>query len=363
MSEHASSPDRYARQARVHGIGAEGQARIESGSVLVVGCGALGCQVIDLLARAGVGSLTLVDRDLVEWTNLQRQTLFDERDAREQTPKALAAARRVSEVNASVRVGPHVLDVARESIEAVVRQAQPDVVADCTDNFETRYLLNDLCVRDSLALSYAGVVSTRAMAMMVIPGQTPCLRCVFPEPPLPGETETCETAGVLGPAVGLAGSWQAAAILRRLASPGERSRGVLLEADVLEPRVRTIELDGLSGADARRQCPACGERRFEFLDGSRAASETVMLCGSGSFQISRRLPREATGTNAKQQMNLAALAAKLGGVSDLVQTPFFVRFAPARGVQVTVFGDARAIVRGVETEAQARSVYDRFIGS
>ena len=254
---------RYHRQELLPWVGEAGQARLAGSRVLLVGCGALGTTAAEQLARAGVGSITVADRDVVEWTNLQRQTLFAERDVGR--PKAVAAAERLGAVNSSVRVDARVADVDADGVEALALEPRPaDVIVDGTDNAQTRYLLNDVAVKHGVPWVYGGCVGTDGRVMAVVPGlgETPCLRCVFPDPPAAGELATCDTAGVLGPAASAVASLQAVAALKILTGHAADAAGSLLTIDFWRGRHRAIDL-----TNARRpDCPCCGLRRFDFLD-------------------------------------------------------------------------------------------------
>lgn len=326
-------------------VGAAGQARLGSAEVVVVGCGALGCGAADLLARAGVGRLILVDRDLVEWNNLHRQVLFSEADARAGTPKAIAAGERLSAVNSSVVVHAVVADLRATNVATLV-PAHASLVVDATDNFETRYLLNDLCVKRGLQLVYGGVIGVRGMQATFAPGG-PCLRCVFPEPPAPGSQQTCESAGVLGPAVAVVGAMQAAAALRVIID-GSAPR-LLHEWDVWRGTSRTIAL-----GEPRADCPTCATGRFEFLDACHG-EDAARVCGSDAVQV---------WPAPDARVDLGALAHRLSPHATVEVGPVMVRaeIRDRPGVTLTVFADSRAIVRGAGGVDAARSLYARFVG-
>lgn len=346
------TPDRYSRQSILPGIGDEGQELLGRAHVVVIGCGALGCGVIDQLTRAGVGRLTVVDRDVVEWSNLQRQTLFDEDDARSGQPKAVAARRRVMAINSSLAVSAHIADLTHENTESlIIDGAKPDLILDGTDNLETRYLLNDVAVKHSIPLLYGGVIARRGMQMTIRPGIGPCLRCVFPEPSQTGVMETCDTAGVLGAAVSIVSSLQANAAIELIVDPRRESKPLLTEFDLASLRFRTIDLSNLGTPEARAACVCCGKRNYEFLSGERARS-AVTLCGRGAFQIPA----------GKSRIDLAQLASNVARVSRVTANEFFVRMFPREGVELTVFADARAIVRGTANEGEARALYARYVG-
>ncbi len=358
MNAHAREPGRHHRQALLREVGAEGQGRLALGHALIVGCGALGTVSAEWLCRAGVGRLTLVDRDIVEGTNLQRQVLFSQRDAREGVPKAEGARRRLAEIDPAVRVEALMTDLT----PANAQRTAPDagVILDCTDNFETRYLLNDLAVQRGVALVYAGVVAMRGMQLTVLPsGATPCLRCLFPDPPAPGSAAagaTCDTVGVLGPAVGAIASVQAGeAIKVLLGATASVARGVL-EVELWSGVFRRLD----AGPPDPR-CPCCAERRFEFLAGERAPAPGV-LCGRGAVQVG------GLGADA-QPIDLPALARRLAPHGEFAASRFLVRGALAHEpgdagspVTLTVFADGRAIVGGTERPERARAIYARYVG-
>lgn len=346
--------DRYNRQTRLPQIGSAGQARLASARVLLVGCGALGSNIAEQLVRAGVGFLRLVDRDLVEWTNLQRQVLFDEADAHEGTPKAIAAARRLSAVNSQVIVEPVVADVHAGNIETLAgldRTGEPiQLMLDGTDNVETRYLLNDVAVKYRVPWVYGACVGTEGRVMMVRPEETACLRCIFPEPPGPAELATCDTAGVLGPAASMVASLQATLAIQWLvgATPPDQ----LVRLDLWRGRFGATPL----GNARREDCLTCGRRSFEFLDAPGGGGAATSLCGRNSIQV-----RPATA----RTLDLPTLADRLTTVGAVQRLPFMVKcqLHEEIGVELTVFLDARAIISGTTDVGRARSIYARWIGS
>lgn len=347
---------RYHRQMLLDDIGEAGQQRLGEAHAAVIGCGALGCAAADLLARAGVGRLTIIDRDLVEETNLQRQVLFDQHDADHQTPKAVAAAERIGEINPHVRTEPVIADFEAGVAERVLLGGPlgpPGVIIDGTDNFETRFLINDLAVKHGLAYVYAGAVSTHATTMTVLPGETPCLRCVMPTPPPPGSQPTCDTVGVLGPVIAMVSGVQAAEAMKVLLGRGDLVRRTLLEFDPWRNTRREICL-------ARDPaCPCCGAGRFEFLDAPPAGP--TALCGQAAVQIN---------PTPGARIDLGALVDRLCAHGSFETTRYLLR-GELRGeagesgepVGLTVFADGRAIVRGVTDPARARTIYARYIGS
>jgi adenylyltransferase/sulfurtransferase len=344
----ASTPatgDRYSRQARFWGIGAEGQARLATGRVLVVGCGALGSSAIDLLARSGVGHLVVVDRDFVELSNLQRQLLYDEADAAAGTPKAIAAAQAVGRINAGVEVEAVVADVTPTNVEALVARA--DVVIDGTDNLETRYLLNDACVKAGIPWVYGGAVGSTGMSMTILPGETACFRCLFPTPQPAGTMETCDTAGVLASIVVTVAAIQWTEAVKLLVGDREHLNSGLTAFDVW-----TNDHLQAEGVPRRPECPCCGERRFEYLE-ARVTSRTALLCGRDAVQVS---PGRAV------RLDLGVLARKLAGTGTVTSNDYLLR-SVVDGHEMTVFADGRAIIKGTDDLAVARSLYARYVGT
>ena len=337
--------ERYSRQVLFDGIGEQGQRRLLERQAVVIGCGALGAMHAETLARAGVGRLRLVDRDVVELSNLHRQVLYTEADAAEGMPKAAAAARRIREVNSDVEVEGVVEDVGPLSVERLVAGA--DVVLDATDNFETRYLVNDACVKAGIPWVYGAVVGGAGATMTIRPGMTPCLRCIFEEMPAPGTSPTCDTAGVAFPAVAVVASIQAAEAIKLLAGREELLHGGLWQLDVWGNRFTRI---GLESVD-RSACPACGRRRFEYLEDR--GQQATTLCGRGAVQVTSSRP---------VRLDLEALAERLRAAGDVTRNEFLLRFRTG-DVEMTIFPDARSIIKGVSDPAAARSLYSRYIGA
>ena len=338
----AVEDDRYSRQILFPGIGADGQRKLLAAHIAIVGCGATGAAVAGLLARAGVGTMTLIDRDYVEWSNLQRQVLFEEADAAEALPKAEAARRRIALFNSRTRVQAHVADLVPENIHALLDQAQ--LVLDATDNFETRYLLNDYAVEQSKPWIYAGAVGSYAVTMNILPGQTACLACIFPEPPA-GTVETCDTGGILNPAVNLAASMEAAEAMKWMVGAGDKMRRTLLSWDVW-----SNESSEIDASRRRKDCAVCGERQFSHLAG--VARPQITLCGRNSVQIHEH----------RRPIDFAELERRLRPHGTVQRNAMLLRFERGEH-RITVFGDGRAIVQGTTDTGLARSLYSRFIGS
>jgi molybdopterin/thiamine biosynthesis adenylyltransferase len=341
--------DRYHRQTLLPFIGAAGQDKLAKSRVLLVGVGALGGVIAEQLVRAGVGHLTIADRDVVEWTNLQRQVLFDEADANDGVPKSVAAARRLMAINSGVVVNPVMTDVHAGNIESLLDGDGVDLILDGTDNVETRYLVNDVAVKLGIPWVYGACVGTDGRVLAVRPGATPCLRCVFPNPPAAGELPTCDTAGVLGPAAGVVASLQAIAAIKILTGHGEASNAGLMSLDLWNNRWRSVAV-----GDRQPDCRCCGERDFEFLnravEGSLAA-----LCGRNAVQVRPM---------GNSRIDLVSLGCRLASVGRVEQTPFLLRchLSEERGIVLTVFADARSIVAGTNDVSRARTIVSRYIG-
>lgn len=336
-------------------VGPAGQARLRAASVLLIGCGALGSVIAEQLVRAGVGHIRLVDRDIVELTNLQRQVLFDEQDVREQTPKAIAAGRRLRQINSDVGIEARVADVHAGNVEELAgcdgHGRRVDLILDGTDNVDTRNLLNELAVKHGIPWIYGACVGTEGRCMAVIPPEGACLRCVFPEPPAASELPTCDTAGVLASAAAVVASLQVAAGLRVLLGQASPRRESLIAMDVWRGRFHTIPLEG----GKRPDCPTCGRREFPYLEGSRSG-RTTSLCGRNAVQI-----RSAQQT----AVDLSSMAVKLSQIGHVQRTPYLLRCAlhEPRDIQLTIFPDGRAIVQGTADFDRAASIYARFVGS
>lgn len=335
---------RYSRQILFPEIGRDGQARLGAATVLLVGCGALGAAQAEMLARGGVGTLRIVDRDFVEFTNLQRQTLFKESDAAERLPKAVAAKARIAEINSETIVDAVIADVNRSNIEQLIEGC--DVVIDGTDNFQTRYLLNDACVKNGKTWIYGAAVSSYGTTMTIIPGETPCLRCIFDEMPDAGSSPTCDTAGVIMPIIATIAATQVTEALKILVGDTASLHRSLMQFDIWANDRQRIKL-GPPNAD----CKTCGEGKFEFLDAETSAG--AVLCGRDAVQI---VPTHAA------QLDLGKLAATLQSVFDVKQNEYLVRFNTGDN-EVTVFRDGRAIVKGTDDISAARGIYAKYIGS
>lgn len=351
-TEPPPPPDRYQRQRLFAPLGAQGDARLREATATLVGCGALGGHLAFHLARAGVGHLRLVDRDLVELTNLHRQAGFTEDDVRAERPKAEALARRLREVNGSIEVESHVLDFNAHTARALVEGA--DIILDGTDNLPTRFLINDLSLDLGLPWVYGGAVGDDAHAQSFLPGRGPCLRCLIPELPPPGQVATCDSAGVIGPAPAAAASFQAAMALRILAEgpalASEELGGRWVRMTLWDPRTAVTRL----AVDPA--CPACQGQERPFLRGERHRQVQV-LCGRNSTQV---LP--AARSSAEPDF-LEGLARRLEAAGEVDHRGALLRFHPrVEPVRLTVFRDGRALIEGTEDRDRALSLYDRYVG-
>src|SRR6185369_11075007 len=276
--------ERYSRQILFREIGKAGQEKLLNSRVLIVGCGALGASHAEMLARAGVGNLRIVDRDFVEFTNLQRQTLFKESDAVERLPKAIAAQKRIAEINSEIAVEPVVADVNNSNVEALINGC--DLILDGTDNFQVRYLLNDACVKHSRKWIYGAAVSSYGTTMTIIPGKTPCLRCIFEDMPDAGSSPTCDTAGVIMPIIATVSATQVAEAIKILVGKPGALHHSLMQFDVWQNDWRKIKLGG-----PVPECKTCGQHNYEFLD-AEAQEFSAVLCGRNAVQIAP--PRATT---------------------------------------------------------------------
>lgn len=364
---------RYHRQALLHGIGEDGQRRLLDAQALIVGCGALGSCIADTLTRAGVGTITIVDRDLVELTNLQRQILFDENDVRDALPKAEAARRKLARINSGITVNAHVDDFSPRTAETYLDGV--DIILDGLDNFETRYLLNDIAVSRGIAYLYGGAVGTNGMTMPILPHPrartndvsravkwsadqaTPCLRCIFPQAPPPGTSPTCDTIGVLGPVVSIVAAFQCAAAIKLLTANIDRLDRRILSFDLWTNQLRSFELAPAPLDD----CPCCARGEFEYLHGT-SSSRAVSLCGRDAVQIT---PAAGNGS-----IDLSDLAERLKSHGSFTVTPFLLRgrFSAETGengspMELTLFPDGRAIIKGTTEPDLARTIYARYVGS
>ncbi|MCC7349226.1 MAG: ThiF family adenylyltransferase [Phycisphaerales bacterium] len=345
--------DRYHRQSRVAVIGQAGQNRLAASRVLLIGCGALGTVIAEQLVRGGVGWLRIADRDLVELTNLQRQVLFDEADAAESIPKAIAAKRRLSVINSTLPIDPQVLDVNATNIEMLCgltdRQTPVDLILDGTDNAAIRYLINDVSVKHGIPWVYGACVGTEGRVAAVVPGVGPCLRCLFEAPPPAGSLATCDTAGVLASVAAMVASMQVVYALKFLMGEAKKGHLPLWSLDPWAGRIRAVSTEG----GRREDCPCCGKKQFEFLEANQI-DLMARLCGRQSVQI---LPAK------KVTLNLMDVGQQLELVGKVERKPYFLRcqLTDPAGIGLTVFPDGRVLVHGMEDTARAKSICARFL--
>jgi molybdopterin-synthase adenylyltransferase len=337
--------NRYSRQILFREIGAGGQEKLLNSRVLLVGCGALGASHAEILARAGVGFLRIVDRDFVEFTNLQRQTLYSESDAKDRLPKAIAAKNRLAQINSEIETEAIVADVNHSNIESFVKDV--DLVLDGTDNFQIRYLINDACVKHKKTWIYGAAVSSYGTTMTILPHETPCLRCIFEEMPDAGSSPTCDTAGVIQPIISSISAIQTTEALKILTGNREKLHNSLIQIDVWQNDWRKIKL-----GKPNEDCETCARANFEFLD-AESGEFSAVLCGRNAVQIA---PPRAT------KIDLANLAERLKNLGEVKQNEYLVRFT-AGETELTVFSDARAIIRGTDDVSVARSLYAKYVGS
>jgi adenylyltransferase/sulfurtransferase len=342
MENMQTLDERYSRQILFPGIGVEGQRKLAESRVVIVGCGATGSVLSSLLVRAGVGYVRIIDRDYIEPSNLQRQVLFDERDAAEALPKAIAASRKLQQVNSSVTVEPQVEDLTPDNCDDLLEETS--LILDGTDNFETRYLLNDYATRERRPWIYTAAVGSYGLTMNILPGQTACLACVFPQAP-EGATETCDTGGILNSAVNLIASVAVTEAMKFLVGAESQMRRTLLSFDAWHNDHSEIRAD-----HPRSDCTVCQERKFLYLDGR--AHPHISLCGRNSVQIHER----------HRPINFAELEARLAPHGEVRYTEYVLKFTRPP-FELTLFPDGRAIIKGTTDTGVARSFYARFIGS
>jgi len=337
--------DRYSRQILFSGIGNEGQQRLSASRAVIIGCGALGSAQGESLSRAGVGRLRIIDRDFVEFSNLQRQTMFTERDAAERMPKAIAAANHIREINSAITIESEIADVNHSNIERLIEDC--DVVLDGTDNFATRYLINDACVKHGTNWIYGAAVGSYGVTMTIRPRQTPCLRCVFEEAPPAASAPTCDTAGVIMPIINIVAAVQVAEALKLLTGRLEELHQSLMQFDIWRNEWRAI-----NPGQPSKECSTCGRGRFDTLE-AITTDFAAVLCGRNAVQIS---PPQTVRLDFKQ------LAEKLRPVGDVKFNNYLLRFRTG-DYELTVFQDARSIIRGTDEVATARSLYAKYIGN
>ncbi|HET7579796.1 MAG TPA: ThiF family adenylyltransferase [Bacillales bacterium] len=332
--------ERYSRQMLFAPIGEAGQRQLSGKCVCVIGVGALGSVIANHLVRAGVGHVRIADRDYVEESNLQRQMLFDEEDVKLTLPKAVAAERKLRKINSDVQVEGIVVDVTKETVGSLIEDV--DLVVDGTDNFSTRFLLNDACFQKEIPFVYGGAVASRGMTAMFVPGETPCLRCMIPESG--GNGQTCDTVGVLSPVVDVAASFQATETLKYLIGAKDHRRNTLLTFDLWENRFYEMAF-----SKPKADCPTCQQKIFPSLNES--GNEVTSLCGRETVQI-----------HLQQAFELDEWAGRLSPAAKVTKTPFLLRVELSEGERLVLFPDGRTLVQGTEDLTRAKSLYARYIG-
>ncbi len=342
--------NRYSRQARFPHIGEQGQQKIGASTVLLIGCGALGSVIADSLVRAGVGTLRLVDRDFLELSNLQRQTLFDEDDVAGGLPKSIAAANRLAKINSNVKIEPLVMDVDSGNIASLVEGV--DLILDGSDNFEVRFLINDASVKWNIPWIYGGCLGADGQAMVVLPGETACLNCLMIDgPPVPGTTPTCDSFGILAPIINVIGSFQVMEALKILSGNGEAINRTLNVFEMWTNDFRQLDISALRTSV---DCPTCSQQQFKWLSGD-CESQSAVLCGRNAVQIS---PQKS----AAAAVSLDDLAKRLQRAGRVEVNKFLLRFFVDE-FTLTVFPDGRAIISGTDELATAKKIYAQYIGS
>jgi molybdopterin/thiamine biosynthesis adenylyltransferase len=349
MSEIKTSNDtRYSRQRLFSPIGEEGQLKLSKSRIAIVGMGALGTVIANHMVRAGVGFIRIIDRDFVEWSNLQRQMLYDEQDALKFAPKALAAANRLRKINSLVEIEPHVTDLNPTNAQALLGDV--GLILDGTDNFSVRFLINDISVKYDIPWIYGGAVGSRGVTMTILPGQTPCFRCMFGQAPLQGTGETCDTIGVIGPIVDLVASHQATEALKLLIAETNYLNLNLVHYDLWFNQHSAINVTKAKKPD----CPACQKKQFDFLNADMEGETIQTLCGRNSVQIH---PIEA------RQYDLSAWAAKWNPLGKVELSPFLLKFNIDSKHTMVLFTDGRVIIQGTADMTEAKSLYSRYIGT
>lgn len=338
---------RYSRQVLFAPIGREGQERLSRSRVAIVGMGALGTALSNHMVRSGVGFVRLIDRDFVEWSNLQRQMLFDEEDARQMLPKAVAGADKLRKINSQVTIEPVVADLTWRNAEKLLTDV--DLILDGSDNFSVRYLINDVAVKYGIPWIYGGVVSANGMSTTVIPGETPCLACLFPEPPAPGSTPTCDTVGVIGPIVHVVAAYQATEALKLLVGDKKSLHGSLLHVDIWQNQHLQMNLSQARHPD----CPVCVRQHFSHLQPEAEGELESAMCGRNTVQIS---------PSREVKWQLSEVAQRLRPLGKVEETKFLVRFH-VEPYTLVIFTDGRVMVQGTDDIPTARTLYAKYIGS
>ncbi len=338
---------RYSRQHLFQPIGKTGQVNLGNSRVAIVGMGALGTALANHMVRSGIGFVRIIDRDFVEFSNLQRQMLYDENDAKNSLPKVVAAKAKLQKINSAITVDAHIADLTWKNAEELL--ADVDLILDGTDNFEVRYLINDIAVKHHVPWIYGGAVSARGMTTTIIPDKTPCYRCLFPEPPATGTTETCDTIGVIGPIIHVVAAYQATEALKLLLGDEQHVDTSLKSFDLWQNDYSAINVKNAKNKD----CPTCVHHQYESLDPKQKTERFVSLCGRDTVQIS---PAK------KVHLDLDQLAERLQSVGKVEQTPYLLRFF-IDTYSFTIFLDGRVLIHGTGDKITAKNLYAKYIGS
>ncbi|MFC4776346.1 ThiF family adenylyltransferase [Paenibacillus sp. GCM10023252] len=339
--------NRYARQIRYAPIGERGQSALGGSSVAIVGAGALGSVIAQHLVRSGAGRVRIIDRDIVDWSNLQRQSLYDEEDVRRMLPKAEAAAVRLRAINSSITIESVIADVTPANAESLLSDV--DLIIDGSDNFTVRYLLNDISIKHNIPWIYGGAVGASGMSMTIVPGETPCYRCIFPEQPAAGAADTCETAGVISPIVDVIGSLQATEALKLLSGNRQALHGTLFQVDLWQGQWMPLQIKESRRAD----CPACGKHHYDYLSEEMSHRAAAALCGRHTVQITPSRPLEAP---------LHELVNRLRPIGPIEHNPFVMRLQLEQNLTFILFPDGRALVQGTDDLTAANRIYTELLG-
>jgi molybdopterin/thiamine biosynthesis adenylyltransferase len=338
---------RYSRQVLFSPIGLEGQRKLVGSRVAIVGMGALGTVLANHIVRAGIGYVRLIDRDFVDTSNLQRQMLYDEEDAATTTPKAIAAARRLQLVNSQVTIEPHVTDLNSTNAEELLSDV--DLILDGTDNFSVRFLINDVSIKLGIPWIYGGAVASRGVSLTIIPGQTPCLRCLFTQAPAAGAAETCDTAGVIGGIIHVVASFQATEALKLLIGASEHLNFKMQQWDLWFNQHSAISVAGALKSD----CPACELKQFDYLEAGVESDTIQSLCGRNSVQIHPVVPSTKP---------LEYWEERLKPLGPVEKNRFLLKFQAAPDLYMIIFPDGRVLIQGTDDLIHAKSLYSRYIG-
>jgi len=339
--------NRYSRQILFSQIGEEGQRKIGNSKVVLVGCGALGTIIANNLVRAGIGELKIIDRDFVELNNLQRQILFDEEDVRRNIPKSVAAVEKLKRINSEVKMEAVVADVNFTNVETLLKDTK--ILVDGTDNFEVRFLLNDACVKGNIPWIYGSCVGSYGLSMNIIPGRTPCFRCLFENGPLPGMALTCDTAGVISPIVNIIAAIETTEAIKYITGNFDALNRDLITVDVWEG---SFERFNINDRKDKFDCPCCKQRKFEFLEAKEGSSVTS-LCGRDAVQITQKFVA---------RVDFQELAERLNRIGKVTFNKFILRFS-IDGYEINLFPDSRAIIKGTNDFSVARGLYAKYIGT